>query len=61
MEILMTAEDWALVIESLRFTIRHRQTTDNYLDDEVFRARQVESARETLRRVQALREQLAGI
>jgi hypothetical protein len=54
----MTNEDWSLVIESLRYTIKHRQTTDSYLNEEAFRARQVESARETLRRVEALREQL---
>ena len=56
MEVLLTSEDWNLIIQSLRATIRHRQTTDDYLED-AFRAAQVEEAKETLRRVEALREQ----
>lgn len=58
MEILLTEEDWTLIRQSLRATIRHRETTDDYLDNDALRAAQVEAARETLRRVEALREQL---
>jgi len=58
MEVLLTEGDWVLILESLRATIRHRQSTDNYLDD-TFRRAQVEEARETLRRVEALREQIS--
>jgi hypothetical protein len=59
MEVLLTDEDWSLIRQSLRATIRHRETTDDYLDDHAFRAAQVEAAKETLRRVEALHEQLA--
>ncbi len=58
MEILVTDEDWNLIRQSLRATIRHRETTDDYLDDDALRRAQVEAVRETLRRVEALREQL---
>lgn len=58
MEVLLTGEDWSLIMQSLRATIRHRQTTDDYLDDQRFRKVQVEAAEETLRRVEALRIQL---
>jgi hypothetical protein len=57
MEVLLTNDDWNVIFQSLRATIRHRETTDDYLDD-AFRATQVEEARETLRRVEALREQI---
>jgi len=46
-----------LILQSLRATIRHREATDDYLDDDDLRKAQVEAARETLRRVEALREQ----
>jgi hypothetical protein len=58
MEILLTEEDWSLIRQSLLATIRHRETTDDYLDDHVLRAVQVEAAKETLRRVEALHRQL---
>lgn len=58
MEVLLTNGDWNLIFQSLRATIKHRETTDDYLDDVAFRTAQVEEAKETLRRVEALREQL---
>jgi hypothetical protein len=58
MEIVLTDEDWDLIRQSLHATIRHREVTEDYLDDDAFRKAQVEAARETLRRVEALREQL---
>jgi hypothetical protein len=58
MEISLTEDDWSLIRQSLRATIRHRQTTDDYLDDDRFRKAQVEAAEETLRCVEALRSQL---
>ena len=57
-EILLTNEDWNLIRQSLIATIRHREVTSDYLDDDDFRSAQVEAARETLRRVDALHEQL---
>jgi hypothetical protein len=57
-EILLDDGDWALIRQSLRATIRYRESTDDYLDDDAFRASQVAAAHETLRRVEALREQL---
>ena len=50
--------DWDLIRQSLRATIRHREVTEDYLDEDALRKAQVEAARETLRRVEALREQL---
>jgi hypothetical protein len=57
MEVLLTNEDWQTIFSSLQATIRYRETTDNYQDD-AFRRAQVAAARETLRRVEALRRQL---
>lgn len=57
MEVLLTSGDWALIRQALLATIRHRETTQDYLDD-TFRTAQVEEAKETLRRVEALHEQL---
>ncbi len=60
MESLLEPEDLVLIMDSLHATIRHRETTGNYLDDDAFRMAQVEAAKETLRRVEALQAQLQG-